>query len=148
MLKSPARGLRNPILPLCFLLIVIFLSPSRVGAQANASGKITVTGTTKDTTGLLLRSVNIVVKGNQKIGTSSDENGRFILDVPAGSILEFSSIGFESLDLNASREPMNIVLRHLKKDMSEVIVTAFGKKQSKEAVVGSVTSIDPADLKI
>jgi TonB-linked SusC/RagA family outer membrane protein len=148
MLKSPARGLRNPILPLCCLLIVILLSTSRVGAQATAPGKITVTGTTRDTTGLLLRSINIVVKGNQKIGTSSDENGRFILDVPAGSILEFSSIGFETLDLNASREPMNVVLRHLKKDMSEVVVTAFGKKQSKEAVVGSVTTIDPADLKI
>jgi len=140
--------LRNPLTCLSICLAVTLLVSQRGWSQEKPSRKITVTGTVRDTTGLLLRSVNLVVKGNSKIGTTSDENGRFILDVPSGSTIEFTSIGFETIDLIASGEPMAIVLRHLKKDMTEVVVTAFGKKQSKEAVVGSVTSIDPGDLKI
>ena len=148
MLKYLIACLRNPLTYLCICLVVTLLAPRCGWSQATPSRKITVTGTVRDTTGLLLRSVNLVVKGNSKIGTTSDENGRFILDVPSGSTIEFTSIGFETIDLIASGEPMAIVLRHLKKDMTEVVVTAFGKKQSKEAVVGSVTSIDPGDLKI
>jgi outer membrane cobalamin receptor len=36
----------------------------------------------------------------------------------------------------------------LKTNLTDVVITAYGRKQRKEAVVGSVTTITPSDLKI
>ncbi|HTJ14836.1 MAG TPA: TonB-dependent receptor [Dinghuibacter sp.] len=127
------------------LLAFICLTFLSLGAMAQT--RITVTGTIRDTAGNLLRGANVTVRGSTRIGTTSDENGRFILDVPENAILEFSSINYETLAVPA-RSSMNVVLHLNKNNLSDVVITAFGKKQRKEAVVGSVTSVNPEDLRI
>ncbi|TDW96874.1 SusC/RagA family TonB-linked outer membrane protein [Dinghuibacter silviterrae] len=122
-------------------LVCIFL-----GLRAEAQ-RITITGTIRDTAGALVRGANVTVRGNARIGTVSDDNGRFILDVPENSIIEFSSINFETLALPA-RANMSVIMHLSKNNLSDVVVTAYGKKQRREAVVGSVTSVNPEDLRI
>ena len=140
-------GLRG--LPVCRCLLLFFLLfiGHEAFSQASSGSRITITGTVRDSTKALMRGINVTVKGNGKIGTTTDENGRFILDVPENSIIEFSSVGFEPLGL-AARPVMNVTLHPAKGSLGEVVITAFGKKQLKEAVVGSVTTVDPAELKI
>ncbi|MEO6231163.1 MAG: TonB-dependent receptor [Ferruginibacter sp.] len=111
------------------------------------SAEITVTGTVVDSTGKSLQGANITVKGNEKIGTTTDANGRFILDVPDNSILIISMVGYDVQELPA-KTSVTVILQLSKIKMDDVVVTAFGKKQRKEAVVGSVTSISGKDLKI
>src|SRR5690625_3775409 len=60
----------------------------------------TIQGTVTDAaTGESLPGVNIVVKGAETIGTSSNQDGMFELDVPSlNSVLVVSYIGYQTLE--------------------------------------------------
>jgi TonB-dependent SusC/RagA subfamily outer membrane receptor len=66
-----------------------------------------------------------------------------------GTSLKISFVGFIDQHIIASKQNqvINITLREAK-SLSEVVVLAYGKKQLKEAVVGSVTTVKPEELKI
>jgi len=112
--------------------------------------RITITGTISDSTGITLPGISITVKGKRSVGTTSDENGRFILEVMQGDELQASGIGFKSYLFNVLENQTNydILLQADDNHLSEVVVTAFGKKEQKEAIVGSVVSVTPSQLKI
>src|SRR5690625_7186338 len=61
----------------------------------------TIQGTVTDAaTGESLPWVNIVVKGAETIGTSSNQDGTFELDVPSlNSVLVVSYIGYQTLEV-------------------------------------------------
>lgn len=66
----------------------------------------------------------VLVKGTT-VGTVTDMNGEFSLDVPAGrNILVISFIGMRSQEVNiANRDEVNITLKSDDTDLSEIIVT-------------------------
>jgi len=111
---------------------------------------ITVTGTVRDSKGTPLPGANISVEGDAKRGTVTDNNGKFILDVKTGAIIRVSFIGFVAQKFTVSNDNkvFNVILVEDVKQADEVVVTAFGKKERREAIVGSVTTVKPADLKI
>jgi TonB-linked SusC/RagA family outer membrane protein len=131
-------------------LIVMFFMIVTVNVFAQAPPKITVVGTVIDTTNVKLPGVNITVVGNPKIGTVTDANGKFVLDVEEGSVLRFSYVGFkaQTVTVTANRKVLTISLKDDNVLAEEVVVTAYGRKERKEAIVGSVTSIKPGNLKI
>ncbi|GAO44659.1 putative TonB-dependent receptor [Flavihumibacter petaseus NBRC 106054] len=111
--------------------------------------KITITGTIRDSTGAITPGISIVVKSRSGEGTSSDMNGKFVLDVLPDDELEITAQGFSSQTIAVSnRTVIDIVVKSLANTMQDVVVTAYGRKQRKEATVGSVTTIKPGDLKI
>jgi len=132
---------RVPIFLVLFLLSFI---------TASAQKPITVTGTVVDSTGKPLTGVSVVNTGKKNSGTYTDSHGRFILDVAPRSVIEFSYVGFtdQRLTITEAGKEVAIVLHPVASNISDVIVTAFGRKQRREAVVGSVTTIDPGELKI
>jgi TonB-linked SusC/RagA family outer membrane protein len=111
--------------------------------------RITITGTVTDTTGRRVEGASVTVPGKKSVGTGTDVNGRFILDVDEGATLVISYVGYAEQRITASPEhkSVDIVLRTAAAGES-VVVTAYGKKVRKEAVVGSVTSVDPEALRI
>ncbi|SDD04493.1 SusC/RagA family TonB-linked outer membrane protein [Niabella drilacis] len=118
----------------------------------NAQKKITITGTVTDTLNAPIASVSIGQEKSGTAGTTTDANGRFIIDVEPGTILGFSFIGFEPYAYrvpNAPQQNLSIVLRQkVIAAGEEVVVTALGRKQIKESIVGSVSTIKPENLKI
>ncbi|TCC87939.1 TonB-dependent receptor [Pedobacter frigiditerrae] len=118
-------------------------------ALSQQSPKKTITGTVLDTLGLVLPGVNISVE-NTKLGTQTDANGRFVLDVTTGAVLKVSLVGYISKNVNVTNEASyTIVLKEEATTLAnEVVITALGQKQRKEAVVGSVTTVKVANLKI
>jgi TonB-linked SusC/RagA family outer membrane protein len=101
-----------------------------------------------DSSGAPLPGVTVYVKNNRSIGTTTDLNGRYILEVPDNVTIVFSMIGFDDQEvLVAGKSTINIVLRVSSNTLDETVVVAFGK-QKKEEVVGAVTSINPEDLKV
>ncbi len=131
---------------LCLLLFCLVLA-STASAQQSSSK---ISGLVTDTTGIGIPGVSVVLVGNTKIGTITDADGKFAIDVNSGARLLFSSVGFISKQVLVELKnlPLTIVLKSDDSSLSEVVVTAFGKKEQKEAVVGSVTSINPQKLKI
>ncbi|RYY35971.1 MAG: TonB-dependent receptor [Sphingobacteriaceae bacterium] len=127
------------------LLLFLLLSDS-----TRAQSKITVTGSVADTTGFKIPGANVVGEGVKNVGTVTDANGRFIIDVVPGTVLRFSFVGYveQRVTVQANTTTLNIILRESNIQAEEVVITAYGKKERREAIVGSVTSIKPGDLKI
>lgn len=111
---------------------------------------ITITGSVKDAKGETLPGVNISVVDNPKQGTVTDNNGKFILDVKDGATIKVSFVGFKSQNFTVTSENkvFNITLAEDVQTADEVVVTAYNRKQTREALVGSVTTVKPGNLKI
>jgi len=132
------------VISIC-LLIVIQLQFDAVYAQTNN----VVTGSVVDTAGRRLEGVNVRAKGRTGIETRTDRNGNFILEGKDLTVLQFSNVGFIPQDVTIEgNKPLRVVLKEASSDLDEVVITAFSQKQRKEALVGSVTSVEPAKLKI
>jgi TonB-linked SusC/RagA family outer membrane protein len=131
------------------LLLCLF---TIVGNKAYSQGtvKITVVGTVTDTLKNKISGVNVMVEGNPKVGTRSDDNGKFVLDVDAGAVLKISYVGYKDqrVAVSANNKLLNIQLKEDNLMADEIVVTAMGQRQRKEAMVGSVTTIKPSALKI
>ncbi len=113
-----------------------------------AQQKLPVIGTVTDTSGAPLPGVTVMVTGT-KTGTATDVNGKFVLDVSPGALLAFKFVGYrgDSVRVTAQNRVLSIVMRSAETMLSDFVVTAFGKKQIKESVVGSVSTIKPGDLR-
>jgi TonB-linked SusC/RagA family outer membrane protein len=129
----------------CLLLSIFTLFYCAVYSQT----KITVTGKVTDTLGVKISNASITAENVKGVGTSTDENGKFVLDVTPGTSLKISFVGFieQRVIVSADQKVINVVLRE-QKSLGEVVVLAYGKRERKEAVVGSVTTIKPDELKI
>ena len=123
------------------LFLVLFIA-----VQALAQER-TVTGTVTDRSdGTPLPGVSIKAAGTT-LGTTTDGNGKFSLQVPANSgDLVFTYIGYVSKTVSISGSPLNVVLETDSRVLSEVVVTAGGIKRNKDDLGYSVTTINNEDL--
>ncbi|MEH6304085.1 TonB-dependent receptor [Olivibacter sp. CPCC 100613] len=132
---------------------IITIVPSRAPKQVSATAALQqdheVRGIVRDTTGAILPGVSIFVKSKPSLGTTTDLNGRYILNVPANAVLVFNMIGFERQEFNAAdREIIDVILAESASVMEEAVITAFGEKQRKNDLIGSVSSINPEELRV
>lgn len=108
-----------------------------------------VRGIVQDSSGTALTGVSVTVKNRPNIGTTTDLNGRYILRIPANSVLVFNTIGYETQEINTTgREVINVTMVETGFVVEETVVTAFGNRQRKTDLVGSVTSINPEELRM
>ena len=105
-----------------------------------------VTGTVKDATGETIISASVVVKGTS-IGTVTDFDGNYSIDVPDGStVLVFSYIGLQTQELNITGNVMNVVLQENSEVLEEVVVTGYGTTKKRDLVT-AVSSVNAEQLK-
>ena len=108
----------------------------------------TISGTVVDAeTGEPLVGVNILVSGTT-IGTATDAEGSFRLDVPDdAAVLEVSYIGYVDRDvqLDDSRSEYRIELEPANEFLDEVTVVAYGE-QRRSDVTGSISSVEAEDF--
>jgi TonB-linked SusC/RagA family outer membrane protein len=106
-----------------------------------------IRGAVTDSTGGV-EGVSVSVKNKPSIGTTTDVNGKFILNVPADAVLVFSMVGYDIEQVSVKgQEVINIKLKRISGSLDDVVVVAYGKQKRKE-MIGSVTSVKPSDLKI
>lgn len=92
-----------------------------------------------DQNGAPVVGATVLVPGTTN-GTTTDANGNFVLAVPEGTTLQVSSLGYETVTVNASRD-MRMVIREDSKLLSESVVVGFGT-QRKENLTGAVASVN------
>jgi TonB-linked SusC/RagA family outer membrane protein len=112
-----------------------------VNAVAFAQGRV-VTGTvTSVEDGMGVPGATVLVKGTT-IGTATDIDGKYSINVPAGSnVLVFTFVGLTSQEVNiGNRSTINVALESDITALSEVIVTGYGT-QPKREVTGAVSSV-------
>lgn len=104
---------------------------------------ITVTGTVTDAgTQQPLAGVNIVVKGTTN-GTTTDADGKYIINVDDDAVLVFSFIGYVTIESTVSaRTALNVALIEDIKSLGEVTIFSTGySTESPERATGSFTNI-------
>lgn len=119
------------------LLFGLFLS---VGMYAQ---QITTTGTVKDSTGEPIIGANVLVKGST-LGSITDIDGRFTIKVSNGDVLQFSFMGYKTIEMKAENKPMNIVLQEDTEVLDEVVVIGYGTSR-KEDLSTAVTTVKMDD---
>lgn len=122
------------------LLIAISLLLSQVALSQIISVSGTVISGDDD---LTLPGVTIQIKGQPGVGTISDIDGKYNIQVDSKGTLVFSYIGFETLEVPVKgRSTIDIVLAVDSKVLGEVVVTALGIKRQKRELGYSTDEID------
>ena len=106
--------------------------------------KISVTGKVVDSLGEPIIGANVVVQG-QTVGTITDIDGVFKLDVPKGAKLLVSFIGYSSKTVEVKQSNVEIVLEDDSQMLGEVEVVAYGV-QKKVSVTGAISSVKGEEL--
>ena len=109
----------------------------------------TIDGLITDSQGVPLQGVNVAVKDQTKYRTTTDVNGRFILEIPANSTLLFTYTGYlaKEYPVDATEQKVTIMMELDNQGIEEVVVVGYGT-QKKESNVGSQATIKRQELKV
>ncbi len=131
----------NLCLRMLCLLFMIFIVQDIM-----AQGK-TVSGIVTDGNEPLI-GVTVQVKGNSKLGTVTDINGHYTINVTsAGTILVYSYVGFETTERMVGNDSkIDIQLKTNSKNLDEVVVVGYGTMK-KSDLTGSVSQLKSEDFK-
>jgi TonB-linked SusC/RagA family outer membrane protein len=106
------------------------------------STDITVTGSVKDELGEPMPGVSVMVKGQEIIGTLTNDKGEYSLTVDKDAILVFSFLGYTSREVNVSNILVhNVSLYPDNKILDEVVVVGYAT-QKKSNLTGAVSTVD------
>src|SRR6266516_1300287 len=121
--------MRKELLTICgwfFILSFTFFNSAK--AQQVAGKSMEVRGTIVDYSGPL-PGVSITVKNKQNIGTTTDLNGKFLLNVPENAVLVISMVGYDNQEIPVKgKEVINVTLKKANVNaMEDVVVVAYSK---------------------
>lgn len=136
MRMKKKRFLRWPALLLVFVAACM---------QLAAQNKM-VSGVVTDQNGEPLIGVNVVVKESPTIGTITNIDGEFSLNVGDGTTLIFSYIGYVTQEIGlAGRTTLQVQLREDSETLDEVIVVGYGT-QKKSSLTGAISNVKSEEL--
>ena len=112
-----------------FRLLLFFLMVFSI----SSAQEIVVRGTvTSSEDNMPIPGANVVVKGTTR-GTSTDFDGNYEIHVNSGETLEFSSIGFKTVDIVvASQSKVDVSLDADVSALEEVVVIGYGAAQKRD----------------
>lgn len=122
---------------------------SQKNAPAEEQKSVTVTGTITDKAGLPIIGAAVVVKGTT-IGTSTDIDGKYTLQVPppaSSAVLTVNYLGYEPIEVPVgSRTAIDITLDESAVSVDAVVVTALGIKRSEKALSYNAQQVDSESI--
>ncbi len=105
-----------------------------------------ITGKVVDAAGEPIIGASVLVKGSGT-GTVTNIDGNFSLEVPEGSALEISFVGYVSQTVQVtSTNTYKVTLHEDSQALDEVVVTAMGIKRERKALGYSVSDINSEEL--
>lgn len=121
------------------LVLSIFLTAMSANAQS-------VKGTVTDEAGEPLIGASVVVP-NTTVGTTTDLDGNFTLNVAQGKKIRVTYVGYVSKELVVKGNDLKIVLKEDNELLDEVVVIGYGTMKKKD-LTGSITTVNSKDMNI
>ena len=123
-------------------LVCLFLSIGLAMAQTRVTGTVT---SSEDGEPIMGATVKVV--GNNAVGTITDIDGNFSLELKnANAELEFSYIGMTTKKVKASAK-MTVILDADSHMLENVIITGYGSAKKLGSVVGAVSTVSGEKMK-
>ena len=130
--------------PLFRKLTVLALS-LLMGWSLAAQQRVTVSGVVVDDQNEPMIAAGVVQKGTTN-GTITDLDGSFTLSVPAGAVIEFSSVGYITQEFVATKtETIHIKMLTDTQMIEETVVVGYGV-QKKSDVTGAISQVKSEDI--
>ena len=119
---------------------------SAEGKNADTTDKKKLWGIVRDESGEPIIGASVLVKGT-KVGTVTNAEGEFSLDVPASGMLVISYMGFATREVPIKNNSnLKITLNEDEaQNLNEVVVVGYGT-QKKASVTGAIASVTTKDL--
>ncbi len=107
-----------------------------------------VSGRVSDETGAAIPGATVRLKGSDNVGTTTNAEGRFSLNLPDGSgTLLVTSVGYVAQELAVGNQTtINFTLKADTKALEEVVVVGYGTVK-KSDLTGSVAKVGEAAIK-
>ncbi|MDR2775260.1 MAG: TonB-dependent receptor [Tannerella sp.] len=134
ILEKKKKALRKIIIAVCALCFTFSLYAQR-----------TVSGTVTDVNDEPISGVSVAVKGTP-IGTVTDTQGTYRLNVPENAILVFSYIGYVAQEINVTNQTaVSVRLLEDLRSLDEVVVIGYGE-HSKKKLSTAITKVSSKDI--
>ncbi|WP_018628875.1 SusC/RagA family TonB-linked outer membrane protein [Niabella aurantiaca] len=105
-----------------------------------------ITGTVTNSKGEALAGVSIQLKGSP-VGTITDANGQFSMNVPEDAVLVLSAVGYIAKEVPVGTgNNINVLLEVQETRMDEVVVVAYGT-ESRQTQTSAVSSIKASAIR-
>lgn len=105
----------------------------------------TVTGVVVDAAGVPVIGANVVVKGTT-VGTITDFDGNYSLEVPENAVLQISYIGYLTEEIPVeNKSSINVTLKEDSQALDELVVVGYGTMR-KSDVTGSIATAKGDEL--
>ncbi len=123
------------------VLMVAVLGMANAYAQTRS-----ISGTVVDGQNLPVIGASVMVVGQSQTGTVTDLDGKYALNVPAGSTISVSCIGYETQTIAVGTQSViNVVLKEDSEFLEETVVIGYGV-QKKSDLTGAIASVKDSDL--
>lgn len=122
---------------------IYFVKKGSVSQQQKkeAPNKLKVSGQVLDDNGEPIIGANIMVEGKNGVGTISDLDGNFVLNVLGDATLDVSYIGYRTQKVPVKgRTTLDISLKSDTEVLDEVVVVGYGNMR-KQDFTGSISSV-------
>ena len=110
----------------------------------SAQNLVKVTGKVIDELNSPMVGVSVIEKGTQN-GVMTDGNGKYEITAAAGSTIEFSYIGYLTVDKTAINGTINVNMEPDNEMLEETVVVGYGV-QKKSSLTGSVSQVKSEDI--
>ncbi len=137
--SSLISGLQ-PKLRLLGLLLSVFVTHTLFAQNIVVSGKVTAPG------GTPAIGVSVNVKG-ARTGVATDASGNYTINVPGNAVLEFTSVGFEPMEIPVNnRTTIDVAMKESTgQSLNEVVVIGYGTAQKRD-LTGSIATVKAKDI--